>query len=125
MSTTLPSGLTKPDSGVQGWDSILNDNWDLLDDRLENVLTVSSANRLGSQAEVNANASTAQALTPGPGTASDTIAGAGATYDETTMNNIVASLTDEINKLRADRDILQTTLNNLLADLRTMGVLAP
>ncbi len=126
MSTLLPSGLVKPDSGVQGWDVIINDNWDLLDNKLEEILTVSIPNRIGSQTQTDASAATAQSLTDSTtGTPSDTIPAAGVSYSESTINDINASFIDEINKLRADNENLRTTLNDLIGKLETMGVLAP
>ena len=126
MSEVLDSGLVKPDSGVQGWDAILNGNWDLLDDRLELILVVSSANRIGSQSQADAAEETVSELTDSTsGTQSNTIPGAGASYSESTLNNIHASLVEEINALRSDNQILRSTINGLISKLETMGVLTP
>jgi len=57
-------------------------------------------------------AATAAALTDSSsGTASQTIAAIGATYDQDEVRNAVASLADEINKLIADNAELRRVLN--------------
>lgn len=69
-------------------------------------------------------ARTAQALTDNSGgTAADTIPDVPAAYDEATVANIIASLVDEINKLRADQINTAQVLNQALDDLQANGLL--
>jgi hypothetical protein len=59
-----------------------------------------------------AAAATALVLTDSSsGTASQTIAAIGATYDQDEVRNAVASLADEVNKLIADNAELRRVLN--------------
>lgn len=61
----------------------------------------------------SANAATAVALTDSSGgTASQTIAAIGATYDQAEVRNAVASLADEINKLIVDVASLRSAIND-------------
>jgi hypothetical protein len=69
-------------------------------------------------------ARTAQALTDNSGgTAADTIPDVPAAYEEATVANIIASLVDEINKLRADQINTAQVLNQALDDLQANGLL--
>lgn len=66
---------------------------------------------------------TAQTLTDNSGgSASDTIAAIGATYSQTEVANAIASLADEINKLRADNATQKTALDAALTLIRTHGL---
>lgn len=61
----------------------------------------------------SADAATASALTDNSGgTASQTIAAIGATYDQAEVRNAVASLADEINKLITDVASLRSAVND-------------
>jgi hypothetical protein len=82
---------------------------------------------LGAQV-INANiadpaAITAQTLTDNSGgTASTTIAAIGATYDQDEVRNAVASLADQINKLKADVDELRAKSVAANTTIRTHGL---
>lgn len=66
---------------------------------------------------------TAQSLTDNSGgTASDTIAAIGGTYSQSEVANAVASLADEINKLKADNDAQKTALDAAVSCIRTHGL---
>lgn len=66
---------------------------------------------------------TAQTLTDNSGgSASDTIAAIGATYSQSEVANAIASLADEINKLRADNVAQKTALDAALTLIRTHGL---
>lgn len=66
---------------------------------------------------------TAQTLTDNSGgSASDTIAAIGATYDQAEVANAIASLADEINKLRADNAAQKTAIDAALTLIRTHGL---
>jgi uncharacterized small protein (DUF1192 family) len=66
---------------------------------------------------------TAEALTDNSGgTASNTIAAIGATYSQSEVANAIASLADEINKLRADNAAQKTALDAALTLIRTHGL---
>jgi len=56
------------------------------------------------------------------GAASDTIAAIGATYSQSEVANAVASLADEINKLRADNEAQKTGIDAALTLIRTHGL---
>jgi uncharacterized small protein (DUF1192 family) len=66
---------------------------------------------------------TAQTLTDNSGgTAADTIAAIGATYSQSEVANAVASLADEINKLRADNVAQKAALDAALTLIRSHGL---
>lgn len=66
---------------------------------------------------------TAQTLTDNSGgSASDTIAAIGATYSQSEVANAVASLADEINKLRSDSAAQKTAIDAALTLIRTHGL---
>lgn len=68
-------------------------------------------------------ARTAVALTDNSGgVASDTIGDTPATYDETYIANTIASLVDEINKLRADQENTAQVVNALIDDHQSLGL---
>lgn len=143
----LDSGLETFDYGTSGWSAIEKTNLELLDVKLLSVMT--GFKKLGEQTiadnaatATDPGAQTSETLTDSTGgTPSNTIADCGASYSQTTMNDNIASLVDEINKLRADvaesrtREAeyktailsLQSSLNDILAKLRAdtgNGVLA-
>lgn len=113
---TLTGGLQTVDNGTQGWNDVHNDNWELIDDRCKNAFLATK--RFGTDAVANEsttqsdpNATTAETLTDSSGgTPSNTIPDVGVSFNQGTLNNIVASLVDEINKLRADNVELRTKL---------------
>lgn len=66
---------------------------------------------------------TAQSLTDNSGgTASDTIAAIGGTYSQSEVANAIASLADEINKLKEDNDAQKTAVDAALSCIRTQGL---
>lgn len=66
---------------------------------------------------------TAQTLTDNSGgVASDTIAAIGAVYSQSEVANAIASLADEINKLRADNAAQKVALDAALSLIRTHGL---
>lgn len=66
---------------------------------------------------------TAQTLTDNSGgSASDTIGAIGATYSQTEVADAIASLADEINKLRADNAAQKAALDAALTLIRTHGL---
>ena len=72
---------------------------------------------VGDAATADPDAMTAQALTDNSGgTAADTIAAIGGTYSQSEVANAVASLADEVNKLRTDVVSIRTQLVALLAE---------
>ena len=139
--TVLTSGLETFDYGTSGWSAIEKTNLELIDVDLrgpflatKNLGEVAQADESTTQADPAAI--TAVALTDSTtGTATQTIADATATFSQTITNDNNASLTDEINKLKADVDELRTKLvgtidygdtikaahNALLAKLRVTG----
>lgn len=134
----LPSGLETFDYGVQGWSAIMKDDLELLDTRLQHIMTAAQiagtqtlADNAGSAADPAAT--TAEILTDSTGgTVSNTISAIAGSGADAAINNALASLVDEINKLRADNvelrtrliaaidysDTLKVTLNTLLARAR-------
>lgn len=134
----LPSGLETIAYGSQGWNAIVTANMQILNNKLVNLMT---SNKIAGTDTIAASAvtindpatQTSETLTDSTtGTASNTIGDVGASFDQTTLNNINASLVDEINKLRADileirtREVeyktaitdIQTKLNTVLTSLR-------
>lgn len=91
------------------------------------VVKVGGTQVVGAQV-VDANlagtaALTAQTLTDNSGgTASDTIAAIGASYSQSEVANAVASLADEVNKLRADTAAQKAALDAALTLIRTHGL---
>jgi hypothetical protein len=139
----LPSGLNTADHGVQGWNAIYSDNFELIDSIFVNMFL--AAQIPGSQAiaaetttQTDPAAATAAALTDSTtGTATQIINDVTASFNQTILNDNFASLVDEINKLITDiadirtvlegnidySDALKTKINDLLVKLRkTTGV---
>lgn len=135
----LDSGLETIESyGTQGWSAIVDADIELLDEKLEHVLTAgatpgtltvaanaaSVTNPAAQTSEVLSNLST--------GTITNTINDVGASFSQSGLNDNFASLLDEVNKLRADMvesrareteyktaiESLKATVNALLIALR-------
>lgn len=102
-----------------GYDSIINDNMEELNDRIGSALTATK--KLGEDAVTDANAATAATLSSGAGTPGSGTSNVTASFDQTILNNNFATLVDQINKLIADNLSLRTQLNLLLAKLRKTG----
>ena len=135
---TLSSGLKLIDLGTEGWDAIFNYDMELLDEKLESVMTAAKAFGDGTVADntgtmTTPSAQTSLSLTDNTGgTANQIIQDVGPSYNRVTLNNNFASVTDEVNALIADvgnivpllteiktyLDGLQTTVNDLLEELR-------
>lgn len=137
----LPSGLETAAYGTQGWNAIYSDDFQLLDTKLVNVMT---ATKILGQDPVSNNtaavnnpaAQQSQLLTDSTGgTVSQTLSTVSGSGADAAINDNFASLTDEVNKLRADlaesrtreqeyKDAvvsLQSSFNTLLATLRKSG----
>jgi hypothetical protein len=67
-------------------------------------------------------ARTASTLSVSVGTGSTTIANVGASFNQTTLNNIVRSLADQINNLKADLDNTAQVVNSIIDDDQTLGL---
>ena len=138
--TVLASGLETVAEGTSGGNDVYTSNWQLIDSKLQNVFNadvVPGSTPQTDSAEVPADpaAATAESLTSGAGSATNTINDVGSSFDQSTLNDNFASLVDECNKYRADilalyaayADMktkfgnLQTAHNNLLAKLRETG----
>jgi len=137
----LTSGLETFDYGTQGWSAIEETNLELLDNKLVSVMTATKI--LGEEplADIIATATDPSAQTSATltdssgGTATTTIADVGASYSQTGLNDIHASLVAQINALQAEMaesrtreaeyknaiDNLKTGINALLALLRKTG----
>ena len=143
MSVLSPSSLETVDYGVQGWNAIVTTNMQRINDKLGHLMSAAKVPGTATLADnaaivTNPAAQTSEMLTDSStGTASNTISDVGSSFDQATLNNIHASLVDEINKLRADlaesrtREAeyktaiaaLKTSHNALLAELRkTTGI---
>lgn len=138
MSVLSPSSLETVDYGVQGWNAIVTSNMQRLNGKLGHLMSAAKVPGTATLANnaataTNPAAQTSETLTDSStGTASNTIPDVGSSFDQATLNNIHASLVDEINKLRADLaesrtreaeyktaiESLKTSLNALLAELR-------
>lgn len=125
---TLPSGLKTFDRGVQGWNAAYSDNFELIDDRFVEMFLATQ--KPGSQviADVTTTVSDPAAQTSADltdsttGTATQTINDVGATFNQSTLNDNFASVTDEIKKLVADVTELRTkliTTRDYANDLKT------
>ena len=125
MATLTPSGLETIATGSSGWaiiNAVFTSNMQRINTYLGTMFDGDHAT--GTTTIADAAAATAEALTDSSGgSASQTIAAVSGSGADTTINNNFASLTDEIEKLRADNAELRTQLNALLAELRgTTGV---
>ena len=69
----------------------------------------------------HANA-TSSTLSVSVGTGSTTIPNVGAAFSQTTLNNIVRSLADQINNLRADLIVVKNLLNQVIDDQQANGL---
>lgn len=125
MTVLSPTSLETTDYGQQGWNAVLSSNMQRLNTYLTKLWGPTVATKaLGTDTVSDASAATAQTLTDSTGgTASQTLSEvAYANWEDGTLygaiNSNMASLADEINKLKADNDQLRTTLNALLAALR-------
>lgn len=134
----LPSGLETVDYGTQGWNAIVTTNFQLLDSKLVSVMTAFKIFGGGTVNNNNATATnpaaqTSQTLNDNTtGTVTNVVQNVGGAFNQNTLNNNFAALTDEINKLQADvaesrtREAeyktaiasLTTTVNALLTELR-------
>jgi hypothetical protein len=125
MTVLSPTNLETTDYGQQGWNAIHSSNMQRLNTFLTKLWGPTTALKaLGTDTVTDAQAATAQALTNNTGgTVSQTLSPvAYANWEDGTLYGIInanmASLADEINKLRADNDQLRTTVNALLVALR-------
>lgn len=138
MAVLSPSGLETIDQGTQGWNDILTTNLQRINDKLGHPMSANKIPGIGTVAAnsatvTNPAAQTSQTLTDSTGgTSSQTIGDVGSSFDQAALNNNFASVTDEINKLRADLaesrtreaeyktaiESLKTTVNSLLTELR-------
>jgi hypothetical protein len=125
MTVLSPTNLETTDYGQQGWNAVHSSNMQRLNSYLSRLWSPLTAPQpLGSITLADAQAATAQALTNNTGgTPSQTLAAvAYANWEDGTLYGIInanmASLADEVNKLRADNEQLRTEINALLAALR-------
>lgn len=91
------------------------------------ALQVDGVDSIGAQAAAvaDAAAATVTALTDSStGTADGTVADVGASFNQTTLNNNMAEFATEINALVADVADIRTQVNDILAKLRTHGLIA-
>lgn len=135
---TLPSGLITIDLGTEGWDAIFNLDMELLDEKLESVMngnkdlgvgTVAANTNTVTAAQAQQSAAVTDSTT---GTAGLTINDVGATFSQSALNDNFASIAAQLNHHTTEvADVLartgeektfleglQTTLNNLLTELR-------
>jgi len=122
MAILSPSTLETADIGTSGWNAIYTTNWEKINAKLGHPM---SANKVpGVPTVSDPAAQTSETLTDSTGgTISNTIAAISGSGADAAINNDLASLVDEINKLRADVLALRTTAVSLLAELRkTTGV---
>lgn len=124
---TLTSGLQTIDLGTQGWNAIHTSNMQLTDTKLVNVYTATKIPGSTSLANnAGATTQTSETLTDSTsGVVSNTISAVSGSGDDAGINNALASLTDEVNKLKNDIaslvdycNALKTSHNALLAELR-------
>ncbi len=122
MAVLSPSGLETCEIGTSGWNDIYSTDFELINTKLGTMFD--AAEVAGALAVADPAATTAETLTDStggtPGNTITAISGSGADAD---INNALASLVDEINKLRADNVELRMQLIATLAALRgTTGV---
>ena len=118
MGVLSPSGLETCEIGTSGWNDIYSANFEKIN---EEVGKMFDANKNAGDGTVSdPAATTAETLTDStggtPGNTISAISGSGA---DAAINDALASLIDEINKLRADNVALRTTIISLLAETRT------
>jgi hypothetical protein len=125
MTVLSPTNLETTDYGQQGWNAVHSSNMQRLNTLLTRLWSPLTAPQpLGSITLADAQAATAQVLTNNTGgTASQSLSAVSyANWEDGTLYGIInanmASLADEVNKLRADNEQLRTTVNALLAALR-------
>lgn len=125
MTVLSPTNLETTDYGQQGWNAVHSANMQRLNAFIAKLWgPTTAAKALGTDTVSDVPAQTAQALTDSTGgAASQTLTFF--TQEEfengtwkTILANNFASLTDEVNKLRADNDQLRTALSTLLLALR-------
>lgn len=144
MTVYSPSGLEDIDYRQQGWNAIVSANVQKENDYFEALWGPTQADDpLGDlqvtddgTTQTDPAAATAQALTDNSGgSASQTVKAVSGSGADTDINDNFASLTDEIEKLRADNadlrtvlegtidycDALKTKVNELLGKLRKTG----
>ena len=113
----LDSGLETIPIGVQGWNDMLTRNIELLDEKLEHLMTAASVPGTDTVSDNSESAvQTSTLVSPA------TVSGSGA---DATINDNFSDLAGEINNLVADvgdvkalAESIQTTLNAILAALR-------
>lgn len=128
MSVLSPSSLETVDYGVQGWNAIVTSDMQRLNNKLGHLM---SATKVPGTAALANNAATV--TNPAAKTANAlSNPDVGATFDQTTLNAILATIVTEFNKVVADLaesrtreqeyktaiEGLKTSYNNLLAELR-------
>lgn len=144
MTVLSPSGLETYDYRTQGWSAIEGANAEKSNDYFEALWGPTQADdplgdlQVTDETDTQADpaAATAQALTDNSGgSATQTVKAVAGSGADTNINDNFASLTDEIEKLRADNadlrtvlegtidycDALKTKVNELLGKLRKTG----
>jgi len=117
MAVLLPSGLETCNIGTPGWNDVYSTDFDKINAKLG--IPMSSVKVPGIPTVADPAAQTSETLTDSSGgTASNTIAAISGSGADSAINDVNASMVDEINKLRADVLALRTALVNTLAELR-------
>jgi len=122
MAILSPSTLETCDIGTSGWNAIYTTNWQKINNKLGHPM---SANKVpGVPTVADPAAQNSETITDNTGgTVSNTIATISGSGADAAINNALASLIDEINKLRVDVAELRGREVALLAELRkTTGV---
>lgn len=120
MAILSPSTLETADIGTSGWNAIYSANWQKVNTKLG--ILMSSTDTPGSAAVADPAVQTSETLTDSTGgSATNTIGAISGSGADADLNNNFASLTDEVNKLKADVGALRTTLAALLVELRATG----
>lgn len=119
--TVLTNGLEKVDTyGAAGWNDIHDSNMEKLDGAVGGPLVADNA--LGVLQVADPLAATVQTLTDSttgtPGTTINPVSGSGA---DAAINDIFASLVNEINALRVDNQNLRAKLQEVINKQRKTG----
>ena len=117
MAVLSPSTLETVAIGTSGWNAIYSTNFTKINTKLG--IPMSSAKVPGVPTVADPAVQTSETLTDNTsGTVSNTIAAVSGTGDDSGINDAIASLIDEINKLKADITVLRGNNILLRAELR-------
>jgi len=117
MAILSPSTIETADIGTSGWNAIYTANWQKVNTKLGHLMSATKVPGVATVADPAVQ--TSETLTDSTGgTPANTISAISGSGADAGINDALASLVDEINKLRADVAALRSNNVALLAELR-------